>query len=178
MLHYITPLTIAPAVSMIGLSLFHAASDMAEDNWPAYIGLVSCSEAVPNMEQELIRFLFQNHCCYGLIFPVPGDSTGALPEIRKEEGNDCGKVSTFPVVSCECSSYFVLHHPYCFHYPLILKVLLTIVCMWGLCALLTVTDLIPEEHSLRTDLRAKILNEAAWIRFPYPRKKERQHNSF
>lgn len=37
-LRFLTPLTIAPAVSMIGLSLFHAASDMGEKNWAAYIG--------------------------------------------------------------------------------------------------------------------------------------------
>ena len=37
-LRFLTPLTIAPAVSMIGLSLFHAASHMGEKNWAAYIG--------------------------------------------------------------------------------------------------------------------------------------------
>eukprot|EP00095_Tigriopus_kingsejongensis_P001031 maker-scaffold587_size153100-snap-gene-0.29 protein:Tk01031 transcript:maker-scaffold587_size153100-snap-gene-0.29-mRNA-1 annotation:"hypothetical protein DAPPUDRAFT_302649" len=34
MLHYITPLTIAPAVAMIGLALFPAASHLASKNWP------------------------------------------------------------------------------------------------------------------------------------------------
>ena len=32
-LDYITPMTIAPAVSMIGLSLFKDAADKASGNW-------------------------------------------------------------------------------------------------------------------------------------------------
>ena len=34
MLKYITPLTVAPAVSMIGIYLFKSASSLASLNWP------------------------------------------------------------------------------------------------------------------------------------------------
>ena len=52
-LRFLTPLTIAPAVSMIGLSLFHVASQMGEKNWTAYIGLVNHPETkFPRGRQE------------------------------------------------------------------------------------------------------------------------------
>ncbi len=40
--------------------------------------------------------------------------------------------------------------------------------MWGLCGILTATDVLPPDSPLRTDLKASILNEAAWVRVPYP----------
>ena len=40
MLKYITPLTVAPSVSMIGMSLFKSASGLAAMNWPISMRLV------------------------------------------------------------------------------------------------------------------------------------------
>ena len=38
MLRYITPLTIGPAVAMIGLSLFQVAADKAAEQWAVSMG--------------------------------------------------------------------------------------------------------------------------------------------
>ena len=48
------------------------------------------------------------------------------------------------------------------------QVLLTVMSMWGLCALLTISGALSETSNLRTDLRSDMLAEAAWIRVPYP----------
>jgi len=37
-LRYITPMTIAPAVAMIGLALFHVAADYSARNWYISMG--------------------------------------------------------------------------------------------------------------------------------------------
>ena len=39
-LEYITPLTIAPSVAMIGISLFSNASNLAQDQWGIAIGTI------------------------------------------------------------------------------------------------------------------------------------------
>ena len=40
--------------------------------------------------------------------------------------------------------------------------------MWGLCALLTTTDVFPVGSHARTDARIGLLYKADWFRFPYP----------
>nr|CAD7428163.1 unnamed protein product [Timema monikensis] len=47
-------------------------------------------------------------------------------------------------------------------------VLLTIMLMWGICGLLTITDYLPLGHAARTDVKISILEESPWFRFPYP----------
>merc|ERR1719188_187611 len=47
-------------------------------------------------------------------------------------------------------------------------VLITILFMWGLCALLTVTDAVDEEGAVRTDLKLNVFTNSTWFRFPYP----------
>lgn len=47
-------------------------------------------------------------------------------------------------------------------------VLLTIAIMWGICLVLTLTDVFPEGHQARTDVRLKVLTDASWFRVPYP----------
>lgn len=49
-----------------------------------------------------------------------------------------------------------------------LQVLLTIVVMWGLCAILTATEVLSENDPSRTDTRIDIFHDAEWFRFPYP----------
>ena len=51
---------------------------------------------------------------------------------------------------------------------ILLPVLLTIVFMWTLCAILTVTEALEPGSAARTDIKIRILNEAPWFRFPYP----------
>lgn len=47
-------------------------------------------------------------------------------------------------------------------------VLLTIAIMWSLCAVLTVTGVFPVGHAARTDVRIRVLTDAAWFYVPYP----------
>lgn len=47
-------------------------------------------------------------------------------------------------------------------------VLLTIAIMWGICLVLTVTDVFPAGHHARTDVRLQVLTDASWFRVPYP----------
>ncbi|XP_023345185.1 solute carrier family 23 member 2 isoform X2 [Eurytemora carolleeae] len=47
-------------------------------------------------------------------------------------------------------------------------ILLTILLMWGLCAILTVTEAIGPENSARTDTKLALVRNSAWFRFPYP----------
>ena len=46
--------------------------------------------------------------------------------------------------------------------------LLTIVVMWIICCILTITDTLPLGHPGRADSKIKILNDSPWFRFPYP----------
>lgn len=47
-------------------------------------------------------------------------------------------------------------------------VLLTILIMWGICLILTLSDTLPEGHAARTDARIGVLNDASWFYVPYP----------
>lgn len=47
-------------------------------------------------------------------------------------------------------------------------VLLTITLMWGLCGVLTITEVFEEGHPARTDSRLKVFSDASWFRVPYP----------
>ena len=40
--------------------------------------------------------------------------------------------------------------------------------MWGLCAILTVTEAISPDNGARTDKNIELLYKADWFRFPYP----------
>ena len=42
--------------------------------------------------------------------------------------------------------------------------------MWGLCAILTATDVLSKNDPSRTDTRMDILKDAEWFRVPYPGK--------
>ena len=50
MLRYITPLTITPAVAMIGIALFSAASNHASSHWGIAIGYVILRMCMENIE--------------------------------------------------------------------------------------------------------------------------------
>lgn len=47
-------------------------------------------------------------------------------------------------------------------------VLLTITIMWGICAILTATNVFADGHPARTDARIRVLQDAPWFRVPYP----------
>lgn len=55
-----------------------------------------------------------------------------------------------------------------FHLFKLFPVLLTITIMWGLCGILTLTNVFPEGHFARTDVRLNVLYQSSWFRVPYP----------
>lgn len=40
--------------------------------------------------------------------------------------------------------------------------------MWGICAILTVTNVLEEGHPARTDARLSVLTDSPWFYIPYP----------
>jgi hypothetical protein len=57
------------------------------------------------------------------------------------------------------------------------QVLLTIMIMWGVCGLLTLSGTLPIGHPARTDVKVRIIQDSPWFRFPYPGKWIRLNNS-
>ncbi len=64
--------------------------------------------------------------------------------------------------------------------PLLLwvQVLSAILLMWSLCAVLTVSGVLPEGSPARTDAKTGILTRAPWIRVPYPCENEYSSSHF
>lgn len=40
--------------------------------------------------------------------------------------------------------------------------------MWGICVILTVTNVLEEGHPARTDARLRVLTDSSWFYIPYP----------
>ncbi|PNF20132.1 hypothetical protein B7P43_G04367 [Cryptotermes secundus] len=55
-----------------------------------------------------------------------------------------------------------------FHLFKLFPVLLTIMIMWGVCGLLTLSGTFPVGHPARTDVKLRIIHDSPWFRFPYP----------
>ncbi|XP_032682024.1 solute carrier family 23 member 1 [Odontomachus brunneus] len=125
LLKFITPLTIVPTVSLVGLSLFENAADAASQHWGIAAGTIIM---LTTYSQILINV------------PVP------LVMYRKGRG--------FHIVWFELFKLF--------------PVLLTIIVMWIICAILTVTDTLPIGHPARSDSKLKIISDSPWFRVPYP----------
>ena len=54
-----------------------------------------------------------------------------------------------------------------------MQVLLAMIVSWAICAILTATDVLPNDpdkwgYSARTDARAGVISKASWFRVPYP----------
>lgn len=47
-------------------------------------------------------------------------------------------------------------------------VLLTITIMWGICGILTWTNVFEEGNLARVDVRLSVMKDAPWFRIPYP----------
>ncbi|XP_034945464.1 solute carrier family 23 member 1 isoform X2 [Chelonus insularis] len=125
LLKYITPLTIVPTVSLVGLSLFENASAAASQHWGIAAGtilmLTVCSQLLVNVSCPLIVY-------------------------KKGHG--------LRIVWFDLFKLF--------------PVLLTIVAMWIICGILTVTNILPVGHPGRTDTKLKIIEDSPWFRVPYP----------
>lgn len=124
-LKYVTPLTIVPTVSLVGLTLFKHAASSASTHWGVAMGttgmLTLFSQVMVNTS-----------------FPVITYTKGCGLEVRR------------------------------IHLFKLFPVLLTIIIMWGLCAVLTLTGAFDEGHPARTDVRIKVFNDASWFYVPYP----------
>lgn len=58
------------------------------------------------------------------------------------------------------------------------QVLLTILIMWAICGILTLTNVFPSGHPGRTDYKINILVQADWFRVPYPGELKDTHCDF
>ncbi|XP_057322165.1 solute carrier family 23 member 1 [Microplitis mediator] len=125
LLKFITPLTIVPTVSLVGLSLFENAAAAASQHWGIAAGtiimLTVYSQLLVNVSVPMIVY-------------------------RKNEGL---KVIWFGLFK-------------------LFPVLLTIVVMWAICGILTITNNLPLGHPGRTDSKLKIIEDSPWFRVPYP----------
>ncbi|XP_055545592.1 solute carrier family 23 member 2 isoform X2 [Wyeomyia smithii] len=125
LLKIITPLTIVPTVSLVGITLFSHASEAASKHWGIAVATIFLmtlfSQVMTKVEVPILQY-------------------------RKGHGIEMG---WFPLFK-------------------LFPVLLTIIIMWSLCAVLTITNIFPEGHPARTDIRIKVLHNAAWFRVPYP----------
>ena len=124
MLKYITPLTIAPAVTMIGLALFDVAAAYAAKNWGVAMGTI------------IFMTLFSQYL-----------RNVSVPCLSYKNGK-CQKVGL------EIFKLF--------------PVLMTILVMWAICAIITISGGFDQEDEGRTDRKIYILEDADRFRFPYP----------
>ncbi|XP_067625481.1 solute carrier family 23 member 2 [Eurosta solidaginis] len=124
-LRFITPLTIVPTVSLVGLTLFEHAADTASKHWGIAVG----TTAMLTLFSQIMA---------NVTVPFPAYRKGHAIEIRYSQ-----VFRMFPV-------------------------LLTIAIMWGLCGILTVTNVLEPGHPSRTDVRLGVLTNAKWFYVPYP----------
>ncbi|XP_069961931.1 solute carrier family 23 member 1 [Bactrocera oleae] len=124
-LRFVTPLTIVPTVSLVGLTLFEHAAETASKHWGIAVG----TTAMLTLFSQIMANV-----------PVP------FPVYRKGHGIEIRNFQIFRM------------------FP----VLMTIAIMWGLCGILTATNVFEEGHPSRTDVRLKVLTNAKWFYVPYP----------
>lgn len=125
LLKFITPLTIVPTVSLVGISLFENAADAASKHWGIAGGTI-------------LMLTLYSQILVNVPFPIL--------MYRKGEGI---RVTWFELFK-------------------LFPVLLTIIVMWIICVILTVTDTLPVGNGARADSKLKIINDSPWFRVPYP----------
>ncbi|KAK3595861.1 hypothetical protein CHS0354_014685 [Potamilus streckersoni] len=130
LMRYIGPLTVAPVISLIGLSLFKIPLTYAQKHW----GISGLSAAL-----VIIFILYLNR----LRVPLPLSCIKGRPTITKVP-----LFQLFPV-------------------------LLAMTISWIVCAILTITNVLPDDRSspqylARTDARLNIIKETPWFYVPYP----------
>ncbi|XP_071743715.1 solute carrier family 23 member 2 isoform X2 [Lepeophtheirus salmonis] len=119
-LRFVTPLTITPAIAMVGLGLLEPASQFCAKHWGISMGtvmlMILLSQYLRNINIPCCKFL----------------AIESLPIFK-----------VFPVI-------------------------MTILTMWSLCFVLTVTDVLEKGSYGRTDTKLKLLQDSTWFRVPYP----------
>ncbi|XP_046327505.2 solute carrier family 23 member 2-like [Haliotis rufescens] len=132
MLRYIGPVTVAPTISLIGLSLYKIPIIYSRPSWE-----ISIAAAV----LVLVFTLFLDN----VRLPLP---TCGKKKPKKGKRNGVRLFGLLPI-------------------------LLSIVLMWMVCAVLTVTNVFPDDPSslrymARTDSKSSLLFLTPWFIFPYP----------
>ncbi|XP_050684339.1 solute carrier family 23 member 2 [Leptidea sinapis] len=124
LLRFVTPLTIVPTVSLVGLTLFDHAASAASQQWGIAAG-------------TFILLTIFSQCMADVKIPILVWKKGGFT------------ISWFPLFK-------------------LFPVLLTILIMWSICGILTATNVFEVGHPARTDLKVNIIEDAPWLRIPYP----------
>ncbi|KAL3864476.1 hypothetical protein ACJMK2_006155 [Sinanodonta woodiana] len=130
LMRYIGPLTVAPVISLIGLSLFKIPLTYAQKHW----GIAGLSASLVTI---FILYLNKVHV------PLPVRCLNRRPTFTK-----------IPVFQ-------------------LFPVLFGMAISWIVCAILTITNVLPDDPSspqylARTDARLNIIKETPWFYVPYP----------
>lgn len=130
LLRFIGPITIVPAITLIGLFIYKPATRFSETSWGIALTVLTLG---------LILSLYL------------ANWQSPLPSWSKNKG--------FHIVRSKVHKSFAI--------------LISIIVGWILCAILTVTDVFPndpasKQYQARTDSRSHVLLNFNWFFFPYP----------
>ncbi|XP_074650425.1 solute carrier family 23 member 1-like [Tubulanus polymorphus] len=130
-LRFIGPIVITPTISLVGLSLFVPAAEMASKQWWIAISTV------------ILITIFSQYM-----------RNISIPCLKYTKGQGCTRTSGFSLFT---------------QFPLILSILM----IWLICFVLTITDVLPNEpdswgYGARTDTRLSVITQSSWFRVPYP----------
>ena len=152
-LRFITPLTITPAVSMVGLALFEVAGSYASGHWGIAIGMYKSTmkngkNIMCTLLQESVLSLLGTILFMILFSQYLTNVAFKLPFYKFKEKK----------MTWTSEIYFFKLFP----------VLLTILVMWGICGIGTASGWFSEDSKARTDLNLDVIAKANWFRVPYP----------
>ncbi|KAG1649643.1 Solute carrier family 23 member 2 [Nymphon striatum] len=122
---FITPLTIVPTITLIGLSLFKVSTEISSLNW----GISELTSIL-----VIIMLLYLRN-----------------------------KKLPIPVYNRSESKWFIKWIPFFSFYAFSVAILIA----WLVCHIFTITNLVPEGSSIRTD-SSDAISRARWINIPYP----------
>ncbi|XP_074650429.1 solute carrier family 23 member 1-like [Tubulanus polymorphus] len=130
-LQFIGPIVITPTISLVGLSLFVPAAEMASKQWWIAISTV------------ILITIFSQYM-----------RNISIPCLKYVKGQGCTRTSGFSLFT---------------QLPLLLSILI----IWLICFVLTITDVLPNEpdswgYGARTDTRLSVITQSSWFRVPYP----------
>ncbi|KAG1649651.1 Solute carrier family 23 member 2 [Nymphon striatum] len=122
---FITPLTIVPTITLIGLSLFKVSAEISSLNW-------GISELTTILVIIMLLYLRNKK--------LP------IPVYKRSE-----------------SKWFINWITFFNLYAFLVAILIA----WLVCHILTITNLVPEGSSIRTD-SSDAISKSQWINIPYP----------
>ncbi|XP_071494391.1 solute carrier family 23 member 1-like [Diadema antillarum] len=167
-LRFIGPLTIAPTIALIGMSLFDMVSSNASQHW----GIAGLTLALIGIFSQYLDRV--NVPCLGLgktkRFKVAWFPLFKLFPVRTDGKSDCrvpeAVVLSALLYSCETWTTYRRHIQ-------VLEWCSALLISWLFCYILTVTNVFPDDESssgygARTDLNDKQLASTPWYYIPYP----------